>query len=140
VSAVGTPVVFIHGLWLHATSWTPWVELFAERGYAPVAPGWPGEPDTVAEARANPDLLANRGIDEVTEHYVKIIEGLDRPPVLVGHSFGGLIAQKLLGLDHGAAAVAGRVSRATSIDAGAHPHLRGAPLLFDHVGATMVRL
>ena len=54
-----TPVVFIHGLWLHATSWQPWVELFGEAGYDPIAPGWPGEPDTVAEAREHPDAVAD---------------------------------------------------------------------------------
>ena len=101
-----TPVLFLHGLWLHATSWDPWVELFAEHGYAPVAPGWPGDPDTVADARANPDAMANHGIEDVTEHYGKIIDALDRPPLLVGHSFGGMIAQKLLGQGRGAAAVA----------------------------------
>jgi alpha-beta hydrolase superfamily lysophospholipase len=106
MSAVGTPVVFIHGLWLHASSWTPWVDLFAEHGYAPFAAGWPGDPDTVEEARAHPERLADHGIEEVTDHHIKIIQGLERPPVLVGHSFGGLIAQKLLGLGHGAAAVA----------------------------------
>ena len=101
-----TPVVFIHGLWLHATSWQPWIELFTERGYAPSAPGWPGDPDTVQQARENPRTLANRGIDEVTEHYAKIIDGLPAKPVLIGHSFGGMIVQKLLGLDYGAAGVA----------------------------------
>jgi pimeloyl-ACP methyl ester carboxylesterase len=101
-----TPVVFIHGLWLHATSWAPWVELFRDAGYEPIAPGWPGDPDTVEAARANPGALADHGIDEVTGHYAKIIEGLPAPPVVIGHSFGGMIAQKLLGEDVGAGAIA----------------------------------
>lgn len=101
-----TPVVFIHGLWLHASSSDPWVELFHQAGYDPVAPGWPGDPATVEEARANPDALADHGIDEVTGHYAQIISGLSARPVLIGHSFGGMIAQKLLGQDHGTAAVA----------------------------------
>src|SRR5689334_3359255 len=101
-----TPVVFIHGLWLHATSWAPWIDLFQAAGYQPVAPGWPGEPDTVEAARADPDSVANVGIDEVTEHYAGIIDALPRPPVLIGHSFGGMIAEKLLGQNRGAAAIA----------------------------------
>src|SRR5947208_2807049 len=90
-------VVFIHGLWLHATSWQPWVELFRAEGYAPVAPGWPGDPATVEEARAHPDALADHGIDEVVAHYAALIGQLPDKPVLVGHSFGGMIAQRLLG-------------------------------------------
>jgi pimeloyl-ACP methyl ester carboxylesterase len=100
------PVVFIHGLWLHATSWTPWLELFGQAGYDPVAPGWPNEPDTVEQARQQPDLVANTSIDDITAHYVKIIDSLDGSPVIIGHSFGGLIAEKLLGQGIGAAAVA----------------------------------
>jgi pimeloyl-ACP methyl ester carboxylesterase len=99
-------VVFIHGLWLHATSWESWVSRFRDDGYAPIAPGWPNELPTVAEARATPDAVANLGIDEVTEHYAKIIDGLGEPPIIVGHSFGGLFAEKLLGEGYGAAAVA----------------------------------
>jgi alpha-beta hydrolase superfamily lysophospholipase len=101
-----TPVVFIHGLWLHATSWNRWIELFREAGYAPIAPGWPGEPDTVAGAREHPENVANIGINDVTGHYADIIDGLGEQPVIIGHSFGGLIAEKLLGQDVGTAAVA----------------------------------
>ena len=101
-----TPVVFVHGLWLHASSWQPWVELFRGHGYEPVAPGWPNEPATVAEARANPELVANISIDEATEHFAGIAASLPEPPVIVGHSFGGLITEKLLGQGIGAAGVA----------------------------------
>ena len=106
MTAPGTPVVFIHGLWLHATSWAPWVELFREAGYEPTAPGWPNEPDTVAAARENPDLVANTSIDDAVAHYTELIAGLGRPPVVIGHSFGGLITEKLLGQGIGAAGVA----------------------------------
>jgi len=106
VSTPTRPVIFIHGLWLHASSWAPWVELFRTSGYDPIAPGWPGEPVTVAEARDNPDAVANLSIDHVTDHYAEIIKGLPAPPVIIGHSFGGLFAEKLLGQGLGAAGVA----------------------------------
>lgn len=106
MTAPRRPAVFIHGLWLHATSWTPWLDLFRAAGYEPVAPGWPNEPATVEEARQNPDLVANLSIDEVTDHFAEIIATLAAPPVIVGHSFGGLITEKLLGQGIGAAGVA----------------------------------
>jgi alpha-beta hydrolase superfamily lysophospholipase len=100
------PVIFIHGLWLHATSWDPWLAHFADAGYQATAPGWPGIADTVDGARADPHSIADHGIDDVTDHYAQIIEGLDTKPVLIGHSFGGLITEKLLGLNYGAAGIA----------------------------------
>lgn len=101
-----TPVVFIHGLWLHASSWGPWVEHFRAAGYAPLAPGWPGEPDTVASAREHPEAVADVGIDDATAHFAQIIDALPAAPIIVGHSFGGLITEKLLGEGRGIAGVA----------------------------------
>jgi pimeloyl-ACP methyl ester carboxylesterase len=100
------PVIFIHGLWLHASSWAPWEELFEETGYRPLAPGWPGVGETVEEARAKPESIADQGIDDVVEHYAAIIAELPQPPILIGHSFGGMIAEKLLGQNRAAAAIA----------------------------------
>jgi alpha-beta hydrolase superfamily lysophospholipase len=106
MTAPRRPALFIHGLWLHASSWGPWLELFRANGYEPIAPGWPNEPPTVEEARQHPELAADIGIDDATNHYRTIAESLDASPVLVGHSFGGLIVEKLLGQGVGAAGVA----------------------------------
>ena len=102
----GVPVVFIHGLWLHSTSWQPWADHFREAGFDPVLPEWPGVPDTVAEARERPESQAGVGIDQVIEHHARIVGELPSPPVLIGHSFGGLFVEKLLGEGVGRAGVA----------------------------------
>jgi non-heme chloroperoxidase len=102
----GAPVVFVHGLWLHADSWGAWVEHFDAAGYQSSAPGWPGDGDTVADTRANADRVAGHGIDEVVDHYSAIIGALETKPIVVGHSFGGLVVQRLLGQGLAAAAVA----------------------------------
>jgi pimeloyl-ACP methyl ester carboxylesterase len=98
-----TSVVFIHGLWLPASSWEPWLERFAAAGYAPSAPGWPDEPATVEAARAEPERLAGKSIDDVVAAYAERIDGSE--PILVGHSFGGMIVEKLLGQGIGRAGI-----------------------------------
>lgn len=103
---MATPVMFIHGLWLHASSWEPWVHLFRDAGYDPVAPGWPGDGDSVEASRADPEAIGDHGIDDVTRHFAGLIADLPAPPILIGHSFGGMIAQKLLGQGLGLAAIA----------------------------------
>ncbi|MET9249902.1 alpha/beta hydrolase [Nonomuraea sp. NPDC003709] len=100
------PVVFIHGLWIHSTSWKPWQEHFEKERYVTLAPGWPGDAETAAATRADPSGMAGVGIDAITDSYTELLAGLGAPPIVIGHSFGGLIAQKLLVLGQAAAAVA----------------------------------
>jgi non-heme chloroperoxidase len=91
------PVVFVHGLWLLPSSWDRWRRTFEEAGYATLAPGWPDDPETVEEARAHPEVFAGKKIQAVTEHHLEVARTLTVKPALVGHSFGGLIVQKLAG-------------------------------------------
>jgi non-heme chloroperoxidase len=100
------PVVFIHGLWLLPSSWDRWADLFAEAGYAPVSPGWPDDPDTVAEAIADPEVFADKTIGPVADHYSDVIGTLTRKPAVIGHSFGGLLAQIVAGRGQSSATVA----------------------------------
>lgn len=100
------PVVFIHGLWLHSTSWGPWADMFRAAGYEPVLPEWPGVPATVAEAREHPESQAGVGIEQVIDHHAEVVAALGAAPVLVGHSFGGLVVLSLLDRGLGRAGVA----------------------------------
>jgi non-heme chloroperoxidase len=100
------PVLFVHGLWLLANSWEAWRSLFEEKGYVTAAPGWPDDPDTTAEGVADPARFAGKGVAEITDHYAEAIGGLTRKPIIIGHSFGGLIAQKLAGTGLAAGTVA----------------------------------
>lgn len=99
-------IVFIHGLWIHTSSWQPWMDFFNQHGYKTLNPGWPGDAPTVAECRANPQAIANRGVTEIADSYAKVIASLSEPPIVIGHSFGGLIAQVILGRGIAAAGIA----------------------------------
>jgi pimeloyl-ACP methyl ester carboxylesterase len=101
-----TPVVFIHGLWLLPSSWDPWAAFFEEAGYVALTPDWPDDPATIDEARANPDALARKTLKQVADHTAQVIDALDRKPVLIGHSTGGLLAEMLAGRGLAAATVA----------------------------------
>src|SRR5688500_1647984 len=96
-------VLFVHGFWLSAASWRPWTEHFEERGRRAVAPPWPGMDGEVASARADPSPFVGMGVADVIEHYAGIVRGMERPPVLVGHSYGGAVVQVLLDRGLGAA-------------------------------------
>jgi len=101
-----TPVVFIHGLWLLPSSWAKWVDLFEQAGYAPLTPDWPDDPQTVEGARAEPEVLAKKSLEQVADHTTEIIDALDRKPAVIGHSTGGLLAQMLAGRGLSAVTVA----------------------------------
>ncbi len=101
-----TPVVLIHGLWLLPSSWANWVDFFKQAGYAPLTPDWPGDPETVEEARANPDVLAKKTLKQIADHTTEIINVLDKKPAVRGHSTGGLLAEMLAGRGLSAATVA----------------------------------
>jgi non-heme chloroperoxidase len=101
-----TPVVFIHGLWLLPSSWDRWAVLFEDAGYATLTPGWPDDPETVEEAKATPDVFANKSVGQVADHYADVISKLDKKPAIIGHSFGGLLAQILAGRGLAAVSVA----------------------------------
>lgn len=100
------PVVFVHGLWLLGSSWQRWADFFEAAGYAPLTPGWPDDPESVAAARATPDAFAGKGVGDVADYLQAIIERLGVQPILVGHSFGGLLVQILAGRGLAAATVA----------------------------------
>jgi pimeloyl-ACP methyl ester carboxylesterase len=101
-----TPVVFVHGLWLLPSSWDRWAAVFADAGYAALTPGWPDDPETVQEANAHPEVFAGKTVGQVADHFADVISGLTKKPAVIGHSFGGLLAQILAGRGLSAASVA----------------------------------
>jgi non-heme chloroperoxidase len=106
MTAPPIPVVFIHGLWIHSDAWQPWVELYRSAGYNAIAPGWPGDSASVDKTRKNAAAVADKGIDDITSSYLDVIGRLPAKPIVIGHSFGGLIAQKLLSGGMAVAAIA----------------------------------
>jgi len=105
-ATTSTPVVFVHGLWLLPNSWDRWAALFEEAGYVAVTPGWPDDPETVTEAKAHPEVFAGKSVGQIADYEEAIIRRLDRKPVVIGHSFGGLLTQILAGRGLAAASVA----------------------------------
>ncbi|MBS1892921.1 MAG: alpha/beta hydrolase [Actinobacteria bacterium] len=100
------PVVFVHGLWLLPSSWDRWATVFKRAGYVTLTPGWPDDPETVAEAKEHPEVLAHKTIGQIADHFDEVISGLKQKPAVIGHSFGGLLSQILAGRGLSAATVA----------------------------------
>jgi pimeloyl-ACP methyl ester carboxylesterase len=106
-NASGRPsAVFIHGLWLLPSSWDPWATLFEQAGYTALTPSWPDDPETVEQARANPEVFARKTVGQVADHVAEVIGKLTRKPAVIGHSFGGLLSQIIAGRGLSAATVA----------------------------------
>ena len=104
----GTPtktIVLIHGLWMTALCWENWVTHYEEKGYRVIARSWPGLEGDINALRHDPSPIATLGITEIVDHYEKIINELDEPPIIIGHSFGGLITQILVDRGLGVAGV-----------------------------------
>ena len=104
-AAAKPTILLIHGLWLTPRSWKGWIDRYETAGYRVLAPSWPGLEGEVEALRHDPAPLRGLHINTVVEHYARIIRGLDRPPILMGHSFGGLIVQMLIDRGLGAAGV-----------------------------------
>jgi pimeloyl-ACP methyl ester carboxylesterase len=98
-------IVLIHGLWLTPRSWEAWKARFEEGGHKVLAPAWPRMEGGVEDIRRDPSVMNGLGIAEIVDHYDRIIRGLEAPPVIMGHSFGGLVTELLLDRGLGAAAV-----------------------------------
>jgi pimeloyl-ACP methyl ester carboxylesterase len=101
-----TPVVFVHGLWLLPTSWDRWRTVFEAAGYATLIPGWPDDPNTAEDTNRHPEVMANKTVGQVADHFEDIIRQLKKKPAVVGHSFGGLLTQILAGRGCSAVSVA----------------------------------
>jgi non-heme chloroperoxidase len=101
-----TPIVLIHGLWLLPSSWDNWAAFFEQAGYAPLTPDYPDDPETVEGARAEPEVVAKKTLDDIADHTTEVIGGLEKKPAVIGHSTGGLLAQMLAGRGLSAATVA----------------------------------
>jgi non-heme chloroperoxidase len=101
-----TPVVFVHGLWLLASSWDRWATVFETAGYSALSPGWPDDPETVQQAKAHPEVFAGKSIGDIADHVDEVIRRLDKKPAVIGHSFGGLLAQIIAGRGLAAVTVA----------------------------------
>ena len=99
-------IVLIHGLWLTAASWEHWVERYAAQGYHVIARSWPGMEGDIEQLRADPSAIAGLGVEDIVEHYAQIVDELEQPPIIMGHSFGGLITEILLDRGLGSAGVA----------------------------------
>jgi pimeloyl-ACP methyl ester carboxylesterase len=126
-----TPVVFIHGLWLLPSSWDRWSDLFEDAGYAAVTPSWPDDPETVAEARTHPEVLAKKTLGQVADHTAEVIGRLDKKPAVMGHSTGGLLAQIIADRGLSAATVA--------IDPGPFRGVLPLPISTLRVSSTVLR-
>ncbi len=139
------PVLFVHGLWLLSSSWDRWRALFEEQGYTTLAPGWPDDPETIEAANKDPEAFAHKRIKQVTQHYVDAIQQLKTKPAVIGHSFGGLIAQQIAGEGVAAVTVAidaapfrgvlplplSALKSASAVIANPVNYNRGVPLTFD---------
>ena len=99
-------IVLIHGLWMSPLSWEHWAERYTRAGYRVLAPAWPGMEASVEQLRADTAAFDHIGMTEIIDHYASIIEDLEAPPIVMGHSFGGAFTEVLLDRGFGAAGVA----------------------------------
>jgi len=98
-------IVLIHGLWMTPRSWEHWVTHFQAKGYEVLTPAYPGFEIEVEALRENPDIIANCTVPETVDHLASVIQSVEKPPIIMGHSFGGTLTQLLLARGLGSAGV-----------------------------------